>query len=277
MYEVVIRVRGPAGYDLSFVECYLSSCVNDMPDAEQDIHDGVLSKQTNRQRFRRIKMFAHKVKNYPWATIFLLATLTILMIALSGAASAQDTVNSNNSGSAEQEIEANCALLDDPQARGLMGGMLETKLLLACDRADELGQVESPQAAVIPELVGADVLVNNPAGDAGGSSHTQSETSMALNEDTGTLCSGYNDSYHAAAQGTGYTGFSRSTNGGASWVDGGALSSSSFGDPSLVWRRADGYFYFAALHSNGLGIWRSTNDCQTFVFHGMIHTGDGDD
>jgi hypothetical protein len=222
-------------------------------------------------------MSEYKVKNRPWSTVFLAATLVLLIIALSGVASAQDADNTNSSALSEQEVEANCALLDDSQARGLMGGMLETRLLLACDRADELGQVESAPAAGTPDLVGTDVLVSNPAGDAGGVSHTQSETSMARNETTGTLCSGYNDSFHGVVQGTGFTGFSNSTNGGASWVDRGALGQGSGGDPSIVWRKSDGKFYFAALHSSGLGLWRSDNDCQTFVFNGMIHTGGGDD
>ncbi len=106
-----------------------------------------------------------------------------------------------------------------------------------------------------------------------GATATQSETSLALNENTGTLCSGYNDAYSGVVLGQGYTGFSSSTDGGATFVDRGALDANSFGDPSLVWRRSDGKFYFAALHSNGLGIWRTDDDCETFVFHAMIHTG----
>ena len=177
-----------------------------------------------------------------------------------------------------QPAQVPCDLLDDARARGKMSAMFETRLLIACGRAEELGQVTSePGELLAPFAPGADVLVNNPAGDAGGYSHTQSETSIAVNENTGTICSGYNDSYHGVVQGQGYTGFSRSTDGGASFTDGGALSANSYGDPSVVWRRSDGYFYFAALHTNGLGLWRSTNDCQSFSFVGMIHSGSGDD
>ncbi len=180
-------------------------------------------------------------------------------------------------GGGDEALEAACALLDDNDVRQQMDGLL-LKLLVLCDRADELGQVRQAPAIepLTTEAGGTDVPVNDPSGDVGAASHTQSETSMALNETTGTICSGYNDSYHGLT-GNGYTGFSRSVDGGASFEDRGALSSSSYGDPALVWRKADGHFYFAALHSNGLGIWASTDDCATFTFVGMIHSGGGDD
>lgn len=171
-----------------------------------------------------------------------------------------------------------CALLDDPQTRALMDGLL-FKLLVACDRTDELGRVrQSPAEPIAPGGdAGPDVPVNDPGGDSG-SSTTQSETSMALNEDTGTVCAGYNDSYHYfGGGGNGFTGFSRSIDGGATFVDQGALGVDSGGDPSIVWRRADGHFYFAALHTNGLGLWKSTDDCQSFQWVGNPHTGFSDD
>ncbi|MCB8952551.1 MAG: exo-alpha-sialidase [Ardenticatenales bacterium] len=180
-------------------------------------------------------------------------------------------------GAEKAAAENNCSLLDNPAARERMGGMFETKLLLACGRANELGQVSAPMTPETAALLGGvDVQVNNSTGETG-TATTQSETTIAVNENTGTICSGYNDGYSGVVQGQGYTGFSRSTDGGASFVDGGALGSRSFGDPSLVWRKSDGYFYFAALDQSGLGIWRSTNDCASFQFHALIHSGGGDD
>jgi len=88
-----------------------------------------------------------------------------------------------------------------------------------------------------------DVQVNDSSGDAG-ASHTQSETSIAASEVTSTLCAGFNDSNGLEANG--FTGFSRSIDGGAAWTDQEALGVESFGDPSVVWRRSDGHFY---LHS----------------------------
>ncbi len=176
-----------------------------------------------------------------------------------------------------------CALLDDLEARGLMSAMFETKLMILCDRQDELGStVPAGDALQTPAGVSqvTDVLVNNPAGDIGMST-TQSETSIAVNADTGTICSAYHDSQHWAQGSIGFSGFSRSTDGGTTFSDRGAFppggGGNSFGDPSMAWRRVDGRFYYATLHSSGLGLWRSTDDCDTFAFHSMIHTGAGDD
>jgi hypothetical protein len=180
--------------------------------------------------------------------------------------------------------QVDCNLLDDPTARGVMSGMFEVKLLLACGRQNELGQVTAPAPAgpALPEAptFGVDVLVNNPAGDLSGS-HTQSETSLTRSETTGTLCSAYNDSYHGVVQGLGFSGYSRSTDSGTTWTDKGPIPNggggSSGGDPSMVWRKTDGAFYFTSLHSSGLGFWKSTNDCDTFSWVGMVHSGANDD
>lgn len=182
-----------------------------------------------------------------------------------------------------------CRLLDVPVKRRLMDGLL-FNLLWSCGRQNELGGrgVNGSSAAVkeaeeggIAQIVASaftvgDVQVNSSVGESG-SSATQSETSIVQSPVTGTLCSSYNDSWHFYGSGGGLTGFSRSTNGGATWVDGGPVGSTSMGDPSLVWRRADGHFYLATLDSGGgLAVWVSTNDCQTFSFLSTPTTG-GDD
>ena len=167
-----------------------------------------------------------------------------------------------------------CAMLDDVELRSRMDGLL-FKLTVLCGRTDLLGQVPPEPAAEVgpaePDAGGVDIPVNDPAGDAGQTSHTQSETSMARNEVTGTICAGYNDSYNYSVNGV--TGFSRSVDGGATFTDRGGLDANSFGDPSLVWRKSDGHFYFATLHTSGLGIYRSTDDCTTFSFLGVISNG----
>ena len=183
--------------------------------------------------------------------------------------------------------DAACALLDNVKVRGMMSGMFETKLLIACGRQNELGQVKSQDTfggeAIqgLAPLLGMDVLVNNPALDTGGTSHTQSETTLARNETTGTLCSAYNDFYSGVVQGTGYAGFSRSTDSGATFTDNGVVppagGGQSFGDPSLVWRKSDGLFYITSLHTNGLGLWKSTTDCASLTWVGMAHSGANDD
>ncbi len=177
----------------------------------------------------------------------------------------------------EKPLPEACGLLDDPEKRALMDGLL-FKLLVACGRTDELGEVHQSPAEDAGRGTddGSDVAVNDPSGDSG-TSTTQSETSMAVNEVTGTVCAGYNDSVHYFVSGEGFTGFSRSTDSGATFVDQGALGVDSIGDPAIVWRRADGHFYFGALHSNGLGLWKSSDDCQTFEWVGMMHSGGSDD
>ena len=63
-----------------------------------------------------------------------------------------------------------------------------------------------------------DIPVSNPTGDTGGT-RTQSESSIERNPVTGTLCSAWNDSFHGVTQNSGFSGFGRSTDGGATWDD----------------------------------------------------------
>jgi hypothetical protein len=201
------------------------------------------------------------------------ALAVALSLSLAAPAAAQPEPGTRAGVKASRE---HCALLDDPSIKGRMDGRLRM-LLVACGREYELGGVRQEPAG--PALPGAgpsttDVQVNDSSGDSG-SSHTQSENSIAINEVTGTLCAGFNDSNGLGANG--FTGFSRSIDGGATWTDQGALGNNSGGDPSVVWRQSDGHFYFTALENVGLGIWRSTDDCQTFTFLGNTHVSGGDD
>lgn len=137
-------------------------------------------------------------------------------------------------------------------------------------------------AAILPSFAAAstDSRVNDISGESG--SRTQNETALAFNESTGTLCSGFNDSYSGITLNANFTSFARSTDGGATWSDRGELAppsgQRSFGNPSLVWRRSDGKFYMAALHSaGGLGFWRSDDDCTTFTWVGLASANTNDD
>ena len=174
---------------------------------------------------------------------------------------------------AQAQASESCALLDDPAVRGMMSAMFERKLLEACGRLDELPAAapQAPFSPLFPTLT--DVIVNDPSGDTG-TTHTQSESSIAVNENNGTICSGYNDSFHGVTQGQGYSGFSRSIDGGATFQDRGPFGSRSGGDPSMVWRRSDGNFYFATIDTSGTGFWRSTDDCLTFQFLSGVPVGD---
>jgi hypothetical protein len=189
-----------------------------------------------------------------------------------------------------QAEPAICALLDNRVARAAMDG-LHFNLLWSCGRQNELGKQPQPKADKVAPSEGSardgaskaiaafsatDVQANAPDVPAGFSS-TQSETSITENSTNGTLCAAFNDSWEFYSGAGGFTGFARSTDQGASWQDGGTVSPSAFGDPSLVWRRTDGYFYLATLEAGGgLALWVSTDDCQSFKFV-SIPTTSGDD
>ncbi len=197
-----------------------------------------------------------------------IAVILVLLAASVGADNRKDDPAESWTPTPEE-----CALLDDVKARGKMDGLLR-ELLLACGRQSELGQVRSAdfRESVPAEGPGIpDVQVNDSTGDTS-TSTTQSETSIARNEVTGTLCSGYNDSNDFSSFG----GFSRSVDGGATWDDRESVPGPSGGDPSIVWRRADGKFYYALLRSGGLGIWRSDDDCLSFTFVAQIASGSDD-
>ncbi len=209
-----------------------------------------------------------------YALIALLFCLTSLPPAF-----ARQDPSPTGTGSTPQ-INPNCDLLDNPAVRARMSGAFEMALLEACGRATLEPASPSPSrpiAAASPSS-GPDVRVNGV--DPAVSSTTQSETSIAINPNTGAICSTYNDSYHYHIQGQGYIGFSRSVDGGASFQDGGVMPPGgggvSRGDPSVVWRASDGYFYFTCIHETanwGLGLWRSTDDCATFQWVGLAHAG----
>jgi hypothetical protein len=129
-------------------------------------------------------------------------------------------------------------------------------------------QLRQPvQPALVPSVMpsagapvaGADVQVNDPATDTPEST-TQSETSMAVLGNT--ICAGYNDS--GANR---YSGYARSTDGGATWTDLGEIGN--FGDPVIAVHDASGTFYYAEIATIGgnpaIGVAASTDDCQTFA------------
>lgn len=204
--------------------------------------------------------------NYKVKTLILIVVFVLLLTNLPASSLA----------ASQEDTQPDCALLDDPVSRGLMSAMFERRILVACDRMNEFGAVVSDPGIFDLGPLGTDVMVSDPTGDSG-VSQTQSETSIALSEDTGTICSGYNDSYSGVVLGQGYTGVSGSHDGGSSFTDLGSLRNS-YGDPSMVWRKSDGAFYIASLYNPyGLGLWKSTDDCQSFTFAGKITNGSSDD
>jgi hypothetical protein len=110
------------------------------------------------------------------------------------------------------------------------------------------------------------VLVNNPASDTG-TNDTQSETTLVLAGST--VVVGFNDSESNNGNNK-FTGFARSTDGGATFTDGGTLPTSTAGDagdPSMARDNVTGTIYFATLgysNSNVIQVFRSSDNGATW-------------
>jgi hypothetical protein len=155
-----------------------------------------------------------------------------------------------------------CAILSNPEARENMSGAGLMALQLKCSPPVS-AVVPPPQNNVVipggspPSALSfgpANVLTNNRATD-GFPNVTQSETSVAVSGNI--VLVGFNDSAQFGITGN-FTGYSRSTDGGATFTDMGAPTTplggiaNVFGDPVLVADRnramgQNGVFYFANL------------------------------
>lgn len=111
-------------------------------------------------------------------------------------------------------------------------------------------------------------LVNNAAADAT-AQDTQSETTIILGSGSN-IIAGFNDSGSFLGGASKFTGYSTSTDGGATWVDGGTLPTNAFGDagdPVLARDNTLGITYFSTLDfvtGNTQPVFRSTDDGATW-------------
>lgn len=160
-----------------------------------------------------------------------------------------------------------------------MSGAFENKLLMGCQkvmREENAPQSGASAPAAMPTALGDDVPVSNPQRDSGGS--IQSETSIVAVGNI--VCAAWNDTGEGFGT-NGFSGHGVSLDGGQTFTDGGPFPNGpldkNFGDPSLAFSVRDNAFYYAALSSAGISLWRSTTDCQTFAYVGPIHHGPGDD
>src|SRR6266508_6160315 len=98
-------------------------------------------------------------------------------------------------------------------------------------------------------------LTNNNAGSSGTAFFTQSETTLTAFGNT--VVVGFNDSGSNAGGSNKFTGFARSTDGGATFTDGGTLPTNpngDAGDPVLARNNSTGRIYYATLQFSGSGI-----------------------
>jgi hypothetical protein len=163
----------------------------------------------------------------------------------------------------------------------LLGGYLAGSTAHATkstQRAARSGRKATRDAAPAPALgpkalIGSNVLVNNPNADDPATLHIQSETSIAVNPVSGTICVGFND--YLTQWGI---KFASSNDDGASFQDRGPVPGipqpppapgdlHAVSDTTIIWRRFDNKFYLASVlgDADGLGLWVSNDDCKTFT------------
>src|SRR5262247_760584 len=158
----------------------------------------------------------------------------------------------------------------------------ERKLAPAAIRSEHLfgpfdydAFLEREKAGLIPDQSGVvevisplNSLTNNNAGSTGTGLFTQSETSIVAFGNT--VVVGFNDSGSNSGGTNKFTGFARSTDGGATFTDGGTLPTNpggDAGDPVIVRDNTTGRLYFATL---GFGVstiqvFRSDDDGATWM------------
>jgi len=104
------------------------------------------------------------------------------------------------------------------------------------------------QGGQLPSDAPFDALTNNNSGSTGTALFTQSETSVVAFGNTVVVA--YNDSGSNAGGTNKFTGFSRSTDGGNTFTDGGSLPTNAggdAGDPVLARNETTGRIYFTTL------------------------------
>ncbi len=218
----------------------------------------------------------------------MLALSAVVWLALNPVAQvAAQTAGGTTTGSGSDDPLR--ALYDDPVRFNRLPGAARTGLemrfgrrqpsmlgssLAALVGTSQVGQQSSTfrfRAALV--LAAFDnTLVNDPAADLS-ALDTQSETALTL-ATNGNIIVGFNDS-GSFLFGDHFTGYSVSTDGGASFVDQGTLpdsASGDVGDPVLATDTTSGTIYFTALNfislfgvESGLQLFRSFDNGITFT------------
>jgi hypothetical protein len=157
-----------------------------------------------------------------------------------------------------------------------LSGAAQTLLALKCGKSVSSSQLTAGALPTDPPIEeDSNVLVNNPNEDLK-AQDTQSETTLLVFGPGGvntTACSAFNDSGSLVLPATAtskFTGFSQSTDGGASWTDKGALPTNpngDAGDPVLARSSLTGTIFLSTLQFSGSGIrvFPSTDNCSTFA------------
>jgi hypothetical protein len=154
--------------------------------------------------------------------------------------------NHNNNGGINGDF------IDGDGYTQTFGGEFDYQAFLTAQKS---GLVTSPAGPVTTPPGTTDVLADNNLGSSGTSGFTHSETTTVAFGTT--VLVGFNDSGEHNLAGNNFTGWSRSTDGGLTFTDGGPLPMSpngDAGDPVLARSSATGRVFFATLEASGSGI-----------------------
>ena len=133
---------------------------------------------------------------------------------------------------------------------------------------EKLGEIPF-QGGLVDQQAATDALVNNNTGSTGTSNFTQSETSIIAFGNN--VLIGFNDSGSFTGGANKFTGYSYSTNGGNTFIDGGTLPTSAVGDagdPVIARDETTGRIYFSTLGFSGSGtiqVFRSDDNGITYM------------
>jgi hypothetical protein len=181
--------------------------------------------------------------------------------------------------SAQTEEDRQKELYDNNQLFEQLSGAAQTLLELKFGKKGASPSRPTPggttTGSLSPIEADSNVLVNDPNEDLT-ARDTQSETTLVVfgpggNDNTG--CSAFNDSGSFVPPATStskFTGFSRSTDGGATWTDEGTLPTNAngdVGDPVLARSSLTGEIFLSTLQFSGSGIrvFPSSDNCNTFA------------
>jgi len=132
---------------------------------------------------------------------------------------------------------------------------------------EKLGEIPF-QGSIIDNTAAVDALVNNNTGATGTGYFTQSEMSIIAFGNNVVI--GFNDSGSNSGGSNKFTGFSYSTDGGTTFIDGGTLPTNSggdAGDPVLARNETTGRIYLSTLgySTSTIQMFRSDNNGLTWM------------
>jgi hypothetical protein len=179
-------------------------------------------------------------------------TLTTELQQIPGFIFVQDYNPDAQGGEGDDNNGVNGDFIDGDGYNATFGGPFDYQTFL---REQANGQLITHAGPVTTPAGTNDVLTNNNLGGNTSAGFTHSETTTIAFGNT--VLVGFNDSGEYNLAGNKFTGWSRSTNGGATFTDGGPLPNSAngdAGDPVLARNETNGRVFYATLQFSGSGM-----------------------